>query len=206
MSGLLDPTPLAWQDPLGTAGAPATTPTPVTPGAPAATPDAAAAAAPAALKAIYPLFIHATQDFHTGARYFRANRGGGRLHAAVDLIAPHLTKIRAIADGTVIQPAYFFYLGTNALEVNHPGIGVVRYGEIDMHQVVKFKAGDKVKQGDVIAYVGLLSTGSSMLHFELYDGSAKGPLTVHVPPFKRRKDLVNPTKLMEQLQKEAFGQ
>ena len=45
-----------------------------------------------------------------------------------------------------------------------------------------------------------------MLHFELYDGTAKGPLTVRVPPFQRRKDLINPTKLMEQLQKAAFGQ
>ena len=164
------------------------------------------AATPGASSVIYPLFIHATQDFHTGARYFRAPRAPGRIHAAVDLIAPHLTKIRAIADGTVIQPPYYFYTGTNALEVNHPGIGVVRYGEIDMHQVVKLKAGDKVKQGDLIAYVGRLDSGSSMLHFELYDGTAKGPLTVRVPPFQRRKDLINPTKLMEQLQKEAFGQ
>jgi hypothetical protein len=29
---------------------------------------------------------------------------------------------------------------------------------------------------------------------------------LYPPPFERRSDLVNPTKLMEQPQKEAFGQ
>jgi murein DD-endopeptidase MepM/ murein hydrolase activator NlpD len=196
MPAMLDPGAIAqqragaepWAAPLTTTAAPAAVP---------------AAAAP---KILFPFVIPPTQDFHTGARYFRAPRAHGRLHAAVDLLAPHLTQIRAVADGTVIQPAYFFYLGTNALEVDHPGVGVVRYGEIDMHKVVGLKAGDKVKAGDVIAYVGLLSTGSSMLHFELYTGAAKGPLTVRTPPLQRRSDLKNPTTLMEQLQKEAFGQ
>jgi murein DD-endopeptidase MepM/ murein hydrolase activator NlpD len=222
MSGLLDPTPLAWQDPfLSGTNAPAATPggpgsaaaaavssTPAAPGAPAATDPnakAATAAATAKPKAIFPFTRPPTADFHTNPRYFRCPRGHGRLHAAVDLWAPHLTPIRAIADGTVIQAPYYFYLGTNALEVNHPGIGVVRYGEIDMKKVVHLKGGDKIKQGDIIAYVGLLTLNTTMLHFELYSGKEKGPLTVHTPPFQRRADLVNPTTFMEQLQKEAFG-
>ena len=187
--------------PAPTPTAPAAPPHPAAPAAPAAP-----TTAPAAPKIRFPFDQPALADFHTGARYFMAPRGSGRLHAAVDLIAPHLRPIHAVADGVVIQAPYFFYLGTNALEVNHPGVGVVRYGEIDMHKVVHLKGGDKVKMGDVIAYVGLLSTGSSMLHFELYSGSLKGPLTNRaIPPCQRRKDLVNPTKLMEQLQKAAFG-
>jgi murein DD-endopeptidase MepM/ murein hydrolase activator NlpD len=187
MSGLFDPTPIAWQ------------------GARQGALDSPSAK-PAAPRAVFPLSTHPTQDFHTGPRGLRAHRSGGRLHAAVDLLAPHLTPIRAVADGTVIRPPYFFYLGTNALEVNHPGVGVVRYGEIDMRKVVALERGDQVSMGDIIAYVGLLSLGTSMLHFELYAGTAGGPLTVRTPPFQRRSDLVNPTPFMEQLQKAAFGQ
>ena len=74
-----------------------------------------------------------------------------------------------------------------------------------MQKVVHLKGGDKVKMGDVIAYVGLLSTGSSM-RFELYTGKMKGALTDRSnPPFERRRDLENPTTLMQQLQKAAFG-
>ncbi len=81
-------------------------------------------------KLVYPLFEPATASFRTGGRSFGAPRSGGRLHAAVDLLNPYKAKIRAIADGIVRATPYDFYLGTDALEVEHPGIGVVRYGEI----------------------------------------------------------------------------
>lgn len=149
---------------------------------------------------VFPLFEAPLANYKTGARWFGAPRSGGRHHAAVDLIAPHLTRIRAVADGVVVQAPYYFYTGTNALEVNHPGVGVVRYGEIDKKKVVKLKAGDHVRAGDVIAYVGRLDSGSSMLHFELYSGKGKGPLTVRGnPPYQRRSDLVNPTSFMDKV-------
>jgi len=151
--------------------------------------------------AIYPLFRKPLADFHTGARYFGAPRAGGRLHAAVDLLAPYLSPIRAIADGRVIQPPYYFYLGTNALEVDHGKFGVVRYGEISSAKVIHLGAGHHVKRGEVIAYVGLLDgLGWSMLHFEHYKGTMSGPLTnVGNPPYQRRADLINPTHFMEKL-------
>jgi murein DD-endopeptidase MepM/ murein hydrolase activator NlpD len=157
-------------------------------------------------RARFPFDQRALADFRTGARYFGANRPHGRKHAGVDLIAPVGRAIRAIADGTVIQAPYYFYTGTNALEVHHPGVGTVRYGEINMHQVVNLRAGQHVAQGDIIAYVGRLTSGSSMLHFELYSGTGRGGLTVRGnPPYQRRSDLINPTTLMTRLQHEAFG-
>jgi murein DD-endopeptidase MepM/ murein hydrolase activator NlpD len=154
---------------------------------------------------IYPLFHPAQANYRTGARYFGAHRSGGRLHAAVDLIAPHLWPIRAVADGRVIQAPYYFYTGTNALEVSHPGVGTVRYGEIDTHKVVHLAGGSHVKCGQVIAYVGRLDSGSSMLHFELYSGKSSGALTVRGnPPYQRRRDLVNPTSFMDRLYKLTF--
>ncbi len=76
-----------------------------------------------------------------------------------------------------------------------------------MHKVA---APESRRQGEdgltrVIAYVGLLSSGSSLLHCEIYTGKLKGALTYRSnPPFVRRRDLENPTTLMQHLQKAAF--
>lgn len=84
----------------------------------------------------FPIPMHPTHPYSgTGAeaRAFgtgRRSRRGRRLHAGCDLYAPIGTPILAIAEGTVILPAYNFYEGTDAIEVFHPGIGVVRYGEV----------------------------------------------------------------------------
>lgn len=157
-------------------------------------------------KLVYPLWHPAQAPFSTGARYFGAPRSNGRLHAAVDLLAPYLSKMRAVADGVVIQPAYPFYEGTNALEIRHPGIGTVRYGEISSAKVIHWRAGDHVKCGQLIAYVGRLDgSGASMLHFELYSGKASGGLTVYGnPPYQRRRDLVNPSSFVNKLYKLTF--
>lgn len=166
---------------------------------------AAAAAMPAVL--CFPLSSVPAESYKTGARAFASYRTSTRSHGGIDLYHPFLSPIRAIADGVIIAPAYGFYDGTNALEVNHPGIGVVRYGEISSSKVVAFAAGDPVKAGQLVAYVGFLdSLKKSMLHFELYEGTAKGPLTVRSNlPYQRRKDLKNPTSLMDQLAKASFG-
>jgi murein DD-endopeptidase MepM/ murein hydrolase activator NlpD len=172
---------------------------------PAVPPPSAAPATPAQL--YFPLKELPEESYKTGPRAFASYRTPTRIHAGVDLYHPMLSPIRAIADGTVVQPAYFFYDGTNALEVIHPGIGLVRYGEISPVKVVKFAAGEKVKAGQLIAYVGLLvSLKRSMIHFELYSNTAAGPLTVRSNlPFQRRKDLVNPTSLVDKLVKATFG-
>jgi len=185
-------------------------PAPAASGTPADAPAARSArdeeAKPAAKQRFFPLPTPPLANFRTGARYFGAPRSGGRrLHAGVDLIAPFGTKIRAIADGVVIQAPYYFYSGTNALEVDHPGIGVVRYGEISISKAVRLKGGDRVKAGEVIAYVGRLESGSSMLHFELYSGKAKGSLTVGQGPYMRRRDLINPSTLVDELSRRSFG-
>jgi murein DD-endopeptidase MepM/ murein hydrolase activator NlpD len=157
-------------------------------------------------KLIFPLFQPPLDSYRTGGRYFGAPRTH-RLHAACDLLNPYQAKIRAVADGVVIQSPYDFYLGTNALEIHHPGVGTIRYGEIDPHRTVHLKGGDQVRAGDVIAHVGRLDgTGASMLHFELYTGKGTGQLTVFShQPYERRWDLVNPTSFVDTLLKHHFG-
>lgn len=143
-----------------------------------------------------------TQDWLQGMRCFGSRRSGGkRAHAGCDLYAPVGTTIHAIASGTVTLGPYAFYDGTYALEVDH-GAFLARYGEIQKNAFVK--AGDRVEAGQPIAKVGkLLSIRNSMLHLELYDKSATGPLTVKNNatkrnskgvPFMRRSDLIDPTK------------
>lgn len=139
-------------------------------------------------------------------RRFGARRSGGRrAHAACDLYFPEGTIIHAIADGRVTLGPYAFYQGTFALEIDH-GSFLARYGEIKQSTFVR--VGDRVTAGQPIARVGNL-TGivNSMLHLELYDKSAQGPLTVRGNlskktsdgvPFQRRRDLIDPTQKLNQ--------
>jgi murein DD-endopeptidase MepM/ murein hydrolase activator NlpD len=134
-------------------------------------------------------------------RKFGARRShGARAHAACDLYFPVGTTIHAITDGVVTLGPYPFYEGTFALEVDH-GTFLARYGEIQQSALVH--QGDHVTAGQPIAKVGKL-TGitNSMLHLELYDKSAQGPLTVKNKltkktadgvPYMRRRDLIDPT-------------
>lgn len=150
----------------------------------------------------FPLTARPQLSYKTGGRYFGAPRttstGGHRSHAGCDLIAPKGTSILAVADGTVIQNPYYFYSGTYALEVRHTGGFVVRYGEIST-AAPGVSAGQTVTRGQVIAYVGKLDSGSSMLHFEMYAGTASGGLTVRSnQPFQRRSDLLDPTPYLDQ--------
>jgi hypothetical protein len=59
--------------------------------------------------------------------------------------------------------------------------------------------GVTVKAGQALGYVGKMQTVvQSMIHLELFAGSAQGPLTDrNHPPFMRRGDLVDPTAFLD---------
>lgn len=135
-------------------------------------------------------------------RRFGARRSGGkRAHAACDLYFPEGTIIHAVTAGKVTLGPYLFYQGTFALEIDH-GAFLARYGEIQ--QTTFVRQGDHVTAGQPIAKVGnLIGITNSMLHFELYDKSATGSLTVKNNqtartatgmPYMRRRDLIDPTE------------
>ena len=150
-------------------------------------------------------------DWIRSPRAFASNRNNGlRAHAGCDLYFEKGTWIYAIGDGTVTRGPYPFYCQTFALEVDH-GDFLARYGEIQAKTAVK--EGDKVRAGEQIAKVGHLigiRVPSDMLHLELYDKSASGPLTITDTarsrkrsdgiPFMRRKDLIDPTARLNQWQ------
>jgi murein DD-endopeptidase MepM/ murein hydrolase activator NlpD len=141
-------------------------------------------------------------------RRFGARRSkGARAHAACDLYAPEGTIIHAITAGKVTLGPYPFYQGTYAMEIDH-GSFLARYGEIQ--QATFVKQGDQVEAGQRIAKVGnLIGITNSMLHLELYDKSATGPLTVKGKqtartsggmPYMRRRDLMDPTSKLNEWQ------
>ena len=112
-----------------------------------------------------------------------------------------LTPLRPlVVDGEITKGPYAFYLGTQAIEIKHPQF-LARYGEIK-GAASGLKIGDKVTKDQLIAYVGeLRGLNMSMLHLELYKGSAAGPLTVRgSKPYQRRGDLIDPTSILDKSQ------
>lgn len=144
---------------------------------------------------LFPLAFNPTESYKTGGRRFGAPRpeiGPGILHPACDLIAPVGTEVLAVDDGVIIRGPYYFYLGSYAIEVRHKYF-IARYGEIKKEKITS----PFVKRGQVIGHVSKVGKGS-MLHFEMFEGTASGDLTQKPkPPWNRRKDLMNPTFFLD---------
>ncbi len=88
-----------------------------------------------------------------------------KFHYGVDIGAPKGTKIYAFADG-VVDSVLTGEINGNYFRISHPDGIVSMYAHC---QKVVVKEGQKVKKGDVIAYVG--DTGqvtAAHLHFQLY--------------------------------------
>jgi murein DD-endopeptidase MepM/ murein hydrolase activator NlpD len=113
-----------------------------------------------------------TADPTGGARYFGASRANGRAHAAIDFIAPNGRLVYAMTDGKVIRTSLFFQ-NTSAVEVQNTDGTIARYCEIA--PAVSFNT--IVHRGDVIGKVITNNAGTSMLHLEMYMGTATGKLS-----------------------------
>lgn len=126
-------------------------------------------------------FKYISSGFTTGQRYVEAfNVSTG--HRAVDYAAPAGTPIRSVGDGTITLAGWNGSYG-NMVSVRHNGTYSTNYAHMSKMAV---KRGAKVKQGQVIGYVG--STGFSTgphLHYEMVKNGAKvNPLAEVMPPGK----------------------
>ncbi|MEO0557400.1 MAG: M23 family metallopeptidase [Bacteroidota bacterium] len=174
-----------------------------------------AAIADRALEWIYPFDGPADRSYTDGSmRTFNARRGRYRAHAGTD----HWTRvgrpIYAIEPGTVIRVADF-YLDTCAVEIEHEGGGIARYGEVDC--TAHLTKGNTVRAGDTMGHVGQMRYADgtpfmidgeaiAMLHFAYFAGLRTGALTQtrrsrsSVAPsgraHYRRRDLVDVTRLL----------
>ncbi|MBA3862952.1 MAG: M23 family peptidase [Erythrobacter sp.] len=100
--------------------------------------------------------------------------GGRRNHTGIDLAAPTGTPIYATADGVIGRADWYSSYGLY-ISINHGATMETRYAHLSRLAVA---AGDNVKKGDLIGYVG--STGRSTgphLHYEVrVDGLAVNPI------------------------------
>lgn len=155
----------------------------------------------------FPTVKRPTHRYDSGMRKFGAGRSRGkRLHAACDLYRFKMEPILSVAPGKVVRSKYYFYQGTYAIEVVHSGGFVVRYGELDKKSVSGITKGAKLKMGQRIGYMGKVNSNCCrpMLHFELYDGSLKGPLSTKGNKYQRRGDLMDPTPYLYKWEHENF--
>jgi len=104
-----------------------------------------------------------------------------RAHRGVDYAADSGTPIMATSDGVVIHRSPKGSFG-NTVEIRHPNGFVTRYAHLRSFRS-GVNVGTRVKQGDVIGYVGMtgLATGPH-LHYEMMrSGRHMDPLSVDLP-------------------------
>jgi murein DD-endopeptidase MepM/ murein hydrolase activator NlpD len=106
-----------------------------------------------------------------------------RPHLGVDYAADYGTPVQTIGDGTVIEKGWNKGGGGNYIKIKHNGA----YTTLYMHLAgfaKGLKTGTRVRQGDVIGYVGStgLSTGPHLDFRVFLNGTAIDPLKVESPP------------------------
>lgn len=156
--------------------------------------------------AVFPIPILPEADYHYAGISFGgvAKHRGDRRHAACDLMAPPGTPVYAVERGKVLEvPKKPFYQNVYTVVIRHNNF-LIRYTELDENRLVA--VGDEVEEGQQIGTVGKNFKGRGMLHFEMYQGTASGPLTqehnqnyLYVEPrnYQRRKDLLDPTPYLD---------
>jgi murein DD-endopeptidase MepM/ murein hydrolase activator NlpD len=113
--------------------------------------------------------------FHPILKTWRAHRG-------IDYAAAQGTEIQATGDGVVTNRGPLGALG-NAVVIRHPNGFVTRYGHLSRFEPT-VKSGTRVRQGDVIGYVGMTGLATAPhLHYELWQGGKPvDPLSIDLPP------------------------
>jgi murein DD-endopeptidase MepM/ murein hydrolase activator NlpD len=106
-----------------------------------------------------------------------------RPHLGVDYAADYGTPVQTIGDGTVIEKGWNKNGGGNYIKIKHNSA----YTTLYMHLAgfaKGLKTGSRVRQGDVIGYVGStgLSTGPHLDFRFFLNGQAVDPLKVESPP------------------------
>lgn len=107
--------------------------------------------------------------------------GYSKMHAGVDFAAPRGTPVYAAGDGTIVRANRFGSFG-NYVAIRHANGYETAYAHLNGF-ARGIRAGTRVRQGQVIAYVG--TTGRSTgphLHYEVHvNGKRTNPLALKVP-------------------------
>ena len=131
-------------------------------------------------------FLKAPLKFTRISSGFSYNRkhpvyGYTRAHTGVDYAAPTGTPVMAIGDGTVISKGWGGD-GGNTVKIRHNSVYTTAYLHLSKY-AAGLKVGDRVRQGDVIGYVGMTGTATGPhLDFRVWkNGTPVNPLTMDAP-------------------------
>ena len=105
-------------------------------------------------------------------------------HYGIDYVAPLGTPVMTVGDGTIIEARYRGANG-NIVKVKHNSIYVTAY--LHLNGFAKgIKLGAKVKQGQIIGYVGRTGRVTGVhLDYRMYKNNAPvNPLTIDLPSMK----------------------
>ena len=118
---------------------------------------------------------YSKRRFHPVQKRYKA-------HLGTDYAAPKGTPILATGDGVVIASAYGKYNG-NYVKIRHNATYTTQYLHMSKRAV---KLGDRVKQGDVIGYVGStgLATGPHVCYRFWKNGKQVNPYRQKLPASK----------------------
>jgi murein DD-endopeptidase MepM/ murein hydrolase activator NlpD len=102
---------------------------------------------------------------------FNAGRSGGRVHHAIDIMAPHETPVLAATNGEIVRLSYNKLGGITIYQMSGDKKTVFYYAHLDGYAEGLSK-GERVRQGDVIGYVGCTGNagpGNYHLHFSIWN-------------------------------------
>jgi murein DD-endopeptidase MepM/ murein hydrolase activator NlpD len=100
---------------------------------------------------------------------FSESRSEGRVHDAIDILAPHGTPVIAAADGPIVKLFQSDRGGTTIYQLSVDGKFVYYYAHLDRY-ADGLAEGHFAKQGETIAYVGdsgNAGAGNYHLHFSI---------------------------------------
>ncbi len=116
-----------------------------------------------------------------------------RPHHGVDYSAPAGTPVRTIGDGVVVQMSYQKGGGGRMIKIKHNSTYTTSYMHLKGY-AKGMKQGMRVKQGEVIGYVGStgLSTGPHLDFRVFKNGTPIDPLKMESPPAEPVKKIYRP--------------
>ena len=184
------PTPSVAASPEITNATPLQTPTPEVISTPYTAPFAVVSPEGSDPAAAAPLLIPvAGVKFEDLQNTFKDSRSDGRVHDAIDIIAPRGTPVLACADGSIVKLFNSVRGGITLYQLSEDQRTVYYYAHLDRYHE-GIEVGKPLRRGEVIAYVG--DTGNSTpgnyhLHFSV--ALVSSPRDIHNGTFLNPYDL-----------------
>ncbi len=97
-----------------------------------------------------------------------APRAEGRAHEGIDIMAPHGAPVIAAANGRIVRFWNSALGGVSIYQADEAGDVLFYYAHLSARSAA-LKEGDRVRQGEVIGYVGATGNATTPhLHFEIH--------------------------------------